>query len=219
MRKIHMKTLLIAIFISISIAGCTSKPNQVLDDSNSRLINVKIETNDSGLILQSFNPDKPSANLPTIGQLPIDKNIRIANNSRIEFFISGYDRTQNFVEPKSKFSTVGVNKIHQNVQLKSMLETITQEFSKFNRETKRQILRTLTSYEIVKNSPKMLFKSKLAEADGELSILKIENQNFRETKLFDRFETISRDLHLSEYFGEIDKDVYKNIELIKLATN
>ena len=151
-----------------------------------------------------------------IGYLPIYRDIELADGPYVIFI---KDPTgDHILSPANKFTVEAEqNSLTVKIDSTSHADLLAKEFKGFNKDTKRQIIRTLTAFDITRETIKRDFDSKAAEAKGELLILKFEDPLFSNSEFAKRMDSMMYDLSSANYLGYLSRDFSNNMRILRLA--
>lgn len=112
----------------------------------------------------------------------------------------------------SKLVKPNENNIVVNLERVSRADELNNQYKKLSKIQKKELIEVVSSFDITLNSPRMLFSSKLAEANGKLNSFLIDMpENFKETPIYSELHSVQFSMKL------IDIDV--NSSSISPAVN
>ena len=135
-------------------------------------------------------------------RIPKDTTIQVTGIINSDFYkIKGYK----LVKPNE-------NNIVVNLEKVSLADELNNQYIKLSKIQKKELVEVVSSFDIALNSPKMLFSSKLAEANGKLNSFFIDMpENFKETPLYSELNSMQSAMKF------IDRDL--NSSVMSLAVN
>ena len=191
-----------------------------------RLLNLKITSDypDLDLAYSALNGDfKGFGNIyltkgsfDGVVRIPKDTTIQVTGIINSDFYkIKGYK----LVKPNE-------NNIVVNLEKVSLADELNNQYIKLSKIQKKELVEVVSSFDIALNSPKMLFSSKLAEANGKLNSFFIDMpENFKETPLYSELNLmqsamkfIDRDVNSSSISHAVNSASNK-IKLLKSVIN
>ena len=118
------------------------------------------------------------------------------------------------------------NNIVVNLEKVSLADELNNQYIKLSKIQKKELVEVVSSFDIALNSPRMLFSSKLAEANGKLNSFFIDMpENFKETPLYSELNLmqsamkfIDRDVNSSSISHAVNSASNK-IKLLKSVIN
>lgn len=238
-----MKKIIFAgVLIGSLLTGCSTAPSKtrgvfalnfcptcVADfqaTPETRLLNLKITSDypDLDLAYSALNGDfKGFGNIyltkgsfDGVVRIPKDTTIQVTGIINSDFYkIKGYK----LVKPNE-------NNIVVNLEKVSLADELNNQYIKLSKIQKKELVEVVSSFDIALNSPKMLFSSKLAEANGKLNSFFIDMpENFKETPLYSELNLmqsamkfIDRDVNSSSISHAVNSASNK-IKLLKSVIN
>ena len=172
-----------------------------------RLINIKVQT------------DIPSLD---IIYTPIPKNFRdnkfyIATGSfngliqapeNVDIYVTGEDKNgyrEGYILIGSTTISAKQSSAVINLRYKLESEVHKEEFNKLTVPQKKNFMQVLNLYRIAINSPKMLFSSKLSEAEGAANVFSLDMpKGFQETNLYNDLSFMRSSLERAERMSRND---------------
>lgn len=172
--------------------SCPSCIAELKPTPGNRLIDIKIESNSPDLrIFYRVNPDDINSyrnqtfitrgNFDGVIQVPENETLLIlAESIDDDSYVTGATR----ISPDQKVASVKFKNL-------SSIEKMSSEFEKLTLKQKRDLMRVVSLYSVTINSPKMLFSSKLAEAEGAANDFYLQMpKSFKETMLRSKLNSI-----------------------------
>ncbi|MDY6458122.1 hypothetical protein [Acinetobacter faecalis] len=102
----------------------------------------------------------------------------------------------------SKLVKPNENNIVVNLKKVSRTDELNDQYKKLSKKQKKELIDVVSSFDITLNSPRMLFSSKLAEANGKLNSFLIDMpENFKKTPIYSELDSVQF------YMKLIDRDV------------
>ena len=238
-----MKKIIFAgVLIGSLLTGCSTAPSKtrgvfalnfcptcVADfqaTPETRLLNLKITSDypDLDLAYSALNGDfqgfgniyLTKGSFDGVVRIPKDTTIQVTGIINSDFYkIKGYK----LVKPNE-------NNIVVNLEKVSLADELNNQYIKLSKIQKKELVEVVSSFDIALNSPKMLFSSKLAEANGKLNSFFIDMpENFKETPLYSELNLmqsamkfIDRDVNSSSISHAVNSASNK-IKLLKSVIN
>ena len=224
-----MKKIIFAgVLIGSLLTGCATAPSKTTGKyalnscptcvadfqatPETRLLNLKITSDypDLDLAYSALNGDfKGFGNIyltkgdfDGVVRIPKDTTIQVTGIINSDFYkIKGYK----LVKPNE-------NNIVVNLEKVSLADELNNQYIKLSKIQKKELVEVVSSFDIALNSPRMLFSSKLAEANGKLNSFLIDMpENFKETPIYSELYSVQTSMKI------IDIDV--NSSSISHAVN
>jgi hypothetical protein len=174
-----------------ALKSCPSCVADLKASPGTRLLDLKVNSNDPNLeIKYSFKGDQ-TKNLKShnvvLGTGSFDGIVQIPENTEIVIG-ANYDYNKYTLKGYRKV-TPQEQKVVVNLNTVLTLDLLTQEFNKLSKDQKKKLIEVVGLYDIALNSPRMLFSSKLSEAEKEANSFYIDMpKNFKETELSNKLE-------------------------------
>jgi hypothetical protein len=176
-----------------ALKSCPSCITELKAAPGTRLINLKVETNNPSLdivyVLQPINAEN-IRNKFHISKGSFDGVVQIPDG--VDVLITGANYDLNTYKQIGD-TTVASNKNSATVNLKTVLisEILSGEFDKLTRNQKKSFMQVASLYNVAINSPKMLFSSKLAEAESAANEFYIDMpKDFKKTQLHRSLDSV-----------------------------
>jgi len=176
-----------------ALKTCPSCIAELKAEPGTRLINLKVETNNPSLdivyVLLPMNTEN-LRNSVYISKGSFDGVVQIPEG--VDVYITGENYDLNTYKLKGGTS-IASNKNSAIVNLKTVLtsEILGDEFNKLTRDQKKSFMQVASLYNVAINSPKMLFSSKLAEAENAANALYIDMpKDFKKTQLHSSLDSV-----------------------------
>ena len=238
-----MKKIIFAgVLIGSLLTGCATAPSKTTGKyalnscptcvaefqatPETRLLNLKITSDypDLDLAYSATHGDYLSfgniyltkGDFDGVVRIPKDTTIQVTGIINSDFYkIKGYK----LVKPNE-------NNIVVNLEKVSLADELNNQYIKLSKIQKKELVEVVSSFDIALNSPKMLFSSKLAEANGKLNSFFIDMpENFKETPLYSELNLmqsamkfIDRDVNSSSISHAVNSASNK-IKLLKSVIN
>lgn len=176
-----------------ALKSCPSCIAELKAEPGTRLINLKVETNDPSLdvvyVIQPMNSENLDKKV-YISKGSFDGVVQIPDG--VDVLITGANYDLNTYSLKGG-TNVASNKNSASVNLKTVLisEILSGEFDKLTRNQKKSFMQVASLYNVAINSPKMLFSSKLAEAESAANEFYIDMpKDFKKTQLHRSLDSV-----------------------------
>lgn len=169
--------------------SCPSCIAELKAEPGTRLINLKVEINDPSFeIVYMLVPIKDSkkvyiskGSFDGVVQIPDGVDVLITAN----YDSNTYSLEGGTVIPSNENSAI------VNLKITLTSEILTDEFNKLTRDQKKALMQVISLYKVAISSPKMLFSSKLAEAENAANDLYIDMpKEFKETEIHSSLRSI-----------------------------
>ena len=149
-------------------------------------------------------------------RIPKDTTILVKGIINSDFYkIKGYK----LVKPNE-------NNIVVNLEKVSLADELNNQYIKLSKIQKKELVEVVSSFDIALNSPKMLFSSKLAEANGKLNSFLIDMpENFKETPIYSELHSVQFSMKLididvnSSSISHVVNSASNKIKLLKSVIN
>jgi len=207
------KTLSVVFALSAFLSGCVA-----LQPNFTRNLKIEMSSTEAvtGLPIYIYK-DGHYANKTLIGNLPLSKEILVAEGKLMIFVddtsegLKLYPSSSFPIEPNQSSLVV-------KIDAKKYKDVLAAEFKTFDTQTKRQIIRIITSLDTASETKKMDFDAKVSEAKGEFSILSVENEAFKKSDFASKLRSMLGTLSIANFLGYIDSDFSKNMAIVRQAT-
>ena len=238
-----MKKIIFAgVLIGSLLTGCSTAPSKtrgvfalnfcptcVADfqaTPETRLLNLKITSDypDLDLAYSALNGDfKGFGNIyltkgsfDGVVRIPKDTTIQVTGIINSDFYkIKGYK----LVKPNE-------NNIVVNLEKVSLADELNNQYIKLSKIQKKELVEVVSSFDIALNSPRMLFSSKLAEANGKLNSFLIDMpENFKETPIYSELYSVQTSMKIididvnSSSISHVVNRASNKIRLLKSVIN
>ena len=224
-----MKKIIFAgVLIGSLLTGCSTAPSKTTGKyalnscptcvadfqatPETRLLNLKITSNypDLDLAYYATHGDYLSFGNIYLTKGDFDGVVRIPKDTTI--LVTGVINSDFDTVKGSKLVKPNENNIVVNLKKVSRTDELNDQYKKLSKKQKKELIDVVSSFDITLNSPRMLFSSKLAEANGKLNSFLIDMpENFKETPIYSELHSVQFSMKL------IDIDV--NSSSISPAVN
>ena len=224
-----MKKIIFAgVLIGSLLTGCATAPSKTTGKyalnscptcvadfqatPETRLLNLKITSDypDLDLAYSALNGDFKGFGNIYLTTGSFDGVVRIPKDTTI--LVKGIINSDFYKIKGSKLVKPNENNIVVNLEKVSIADELNNQYIKLSKIQKKELVEVVSSFDIALNSPKMLFSSKLAEANGKLNSFFIDMpENFKETPIYSELHSVQFSMNL------IDIDV--NSSSISHAVN
>lgn len=204
----------VSLAMTVVLSGCAVQPVQPVP---TRTLDVEITTKSTGLVAYIYPGNNVSARRE-LGTLPLKATVPIGNGSHTIFF-RGFSGVDSYLTPKNIIEvSPDQNSVKENVEVVSFSSVLSKEFKSFSKPTKLQIVKIISSLEVTSKTIKRDFNAKLADTKGELSVLKIDDEKFKDSAFSKKIEQMVSSLNAAAYLDSISSDFYENMKILKQVT-
>ena len=149
-----------------------------------RLINLKVQTDIPSLdIVYTPIPKNFKDNKFYIATESFNGLIQVPEN--VDIYVTGDGYREGYILVGSTTISAKQSSAVINLRYKLESEVHKEEFNKLTMAQKKNFMQVLNLYRVAINSPKMLFSSKLSEAEGAANLFSIDMpKGFQETDLY-----------------------------------
>ena len=238
-----MKKIIFAgVLIGSLLTGCATAPSKTTGKyalnscptcvadfqatPETRLLNLKITSDypDLDLAYSALNGDfqgfgniyLTKGSFDGVVRIPKDTTIQVTGIINSDFYkIKGYK----LVKPNE-------NNIVVNLEKVSLADELNNQYIKLSKIQKKELVEVVSSFDIALNSPRMLFSSKLAEANGKLNSFFIDMpENFKETPIYSELHSVQFSMKLididvnSSSISHVVNRASNKIRLLKSVIN
>ena len=238
-----MKKIIFAgVLIGSLLTGCSTAPSKTTGKyalnscptcvadfqatPETRLLNLKITSDypDLDLAYSALNGDFQGFGNIYLTKGSFDGVVRIPKDTTI--LVTGVINSDFDTVKGSKLVKPNENNIVVNLKKVSRTDELNDQYKKLSKKQKKELIDVVSSFDITLNSPRMLFSSKLAEANGKLNSFFIDMpENFKETPLYSELNLmqsamkfIDRDVNSSSISHAVNSASNK-IKLLKSVIN
>lgn len=206
-----IKKLVLASASALIITGCQVSPSQPPKS-------VDLEVNSNTDVVRVYvAPEDDIFKTKLVGVAPLKTKILISHGSS--------DYNVSYDHPYSGYIKVtpeGANKISRfqdsfssHVDFFEYKPRIEKELPEFSKETKVRIAKIAALARAAENSPKMFFSQKVSEIEGEINMLKIEDEKFKSSDFARLLVDMNSRLNASGIMGEILESYEVKINLVE----
>ena len=238
-----MKKIIFAgVLIGSLLTGCSTAPSKTTGKyalnscptcvadfqatPETRLLNLKITSDypDLDLAYSALNGDfqgfgniyLTKGSFDGVVRIPKDTTIQVTGIINSDFYkIKGYK----LVKPNE-------NNIVVNLEKVSLADELNNQYIKLSKIQKKELVEVVSSFDIALNSPRMLFSSKLAEANGKLNSFLIDMpENFKETPIYSELYSVQTSMKIididvnSSSISHVVNRASNKIRLLKSVIN
>ena len=238
-----MKKIIFAgVLIGSLLTGCATAPSKTTGKyalnscptcvadfqatPETRLLNLKITSDypDLDLAYSALNGDfqgfgniyLTKGSFDGVVRIPKDTTIQVTGIINSDFYkIKGYK----LVKPNE-------NNIVVNLEKVSLADELNNQYIKLSKIQKKELVEVVSSFDIALNSPRMLFSSKLAEANGKLNSFLIDMpENFKETPIYSELYSVQTSMKIididvnSSSISHVVNRASNKIRLLKSVIN
>lgn len=149
-----------------------------------RLINLKVQTDISSLdIIYTSTPKNVRDNKFYIATGSFNGLIQVPEN--VDIYVTGDGYREGYILVGGTTISAKQSSAVLNLRYKLESEVHKEEFNKLTVAQKKNFMQVLNLYRVAINSPKMLFSSKLSEAEGAANLFSLDMpKGFQETDLY-----------------------------------
>jgi hypothetical protein len=187
-----------------ALSTCPSCISQLRGTPGTRLIKLKVQTDTPSLdIVYTYIPKDFKNNKFHIATGSFDGVIQIPEN--VDVYVTGSDYRQGYILVGGTTISSKQNSAVINLRYKHESEVHKEEFNKLTMVQKKNFMQVLNLYRVAINSPKMLFSSKLSEANGAADLFSMDMpKGFQETDLYNDFKFMRSSLDMAEKMSSRD---------------
>ena len=238
-----MKKIIFAgVLIGSLLTGCSTAPSKTTGKyalnscptcvadfqatPETRLLNLKITSDypDLDLAYSATHGDYLSFGNIYLTKGDFDGVVRIPKDTTI--LVTGVINSDFDTVKGSKLVKPNENNIVVNLKKVSRTDELNDQYKKLSKKQKKELIDVVSSFDITLNSPRMLFSSKLAEANGKLNSFLIDMpENFKKTPIYSELDSvqfymklIDRDVNSSS-ISHVVKSASNKIKLLKSVIN
>ena len=209
----------------VALKSCSNCVAELKDVPGTRLLDLIVTSNDPDLEIKYWLENPGQRSIPiALAKGSFDGVIQLQENQKI--FVSAMEDAEYSIKGGKNILP---NETSAKVYLKKVntLELLTKDFNTLTKDQKRQFIEVVGLYDIALNSPKMLFASKVAEADKEMNNFYLDvPKSFKDTDLHKKLDFLKSQMNfinkqintLGRVATGIDYE-RKNIDLIKKVIN
>lgn len=238
-----MKKIIFAgVLIGSLLTGCATAPSKTTGKyalnscptcvaefqatPETRLLNLKITSDYPNLDLaySATHGDYLSFGNIYLTKGDFDGVVRIPKDTTI--LVKGIINSDFYKIKGSKLVKPNENNIVVNLEKVSIADELNNQYIKLSKIQKKELVEVVSSFDIALNSPKMLFSSKLAEANGKLNSFLIDMpENFKETPIYSELHSVQFSMKLididvnSSSISHVVNSASNKIKLLKSVIN
>lgn len=238
-----MKKIIFAgVLIGSLLTGCATAPSKTTGKyalnscptcvaefqatPETRLLNLKITSDYPNLDLaySATHGDYLSFGNIYLTKGDFDGVVRIPKDTTI--LVKGIINSDFYKIKGSKLVKPNENNIVVNLEKVSIADELNNQYIKLSKIQKKELVEVVSSFDIALNSPKMLFSSKLAEANGKLNSFLIDMpENFKETPIYSELHSVQFSMNLididvnSSSISHVVNSASNKIKLLKSVIN
>lgn len=238
-----MKKIIFAgVLIGSLLTGCATAPSKTTGKyalnscptcvaefqatPETRLLNLKITSDYPNLDLaySATHGDYLSFGNIYLTKGDFDGVVRIPKDMTI--LVKGIINSDFYKIKGSKLVKPNENNIVVNLEKVSIADELNNQYIKLSKIQKKELVEVVSSFDIALNSPKMLFSSKLAEANGKLNSFLIDMpENFKETPIYSELHSVQFSMNLididvnSSSISHVVNSASNKIKLLKSVIN
>ena len=238
-----MKKIIFAgVLIGSLLTGCSTAPSKtrgvfalnfcptcVADfqaTPETRLLNLKITSDypDLDLAYSATHGDYLSFGNIYLTKGDFDGVVRIPKDTTI--LVTGVINSDFDTVKGSKLVKPNENNIVVNLKKVSRTDELNDQYKKLSKKQKKELIDVVSSFDITLNSPRMLFSSKLAEANGKLNSFLIDMpENFKETPIYSELYSVQTSMKIididvnSSSISHVVNRASNKIRLLKSVIN
>ena len=238
-----MKKIIFAgVLIGSLLTGCSTAPSKTTGKyalnscptcvadfqatPETRLLNLKITSNypDLDLAYYATHGDYLSFGNIYLTKGDFDGVVRIPKDTTI--LVTGVINSDFDTVKGSKLVKPNENNIVVNLKKVSRTDELNDQYKKLSKKQKKELIDVVSSFDITLNSPRMLFSSKLAEANGKLNSFFIDMpENFKETPIYSELHSVQSSMKIididvnSSSISHVVNRASNKIRLLKSVIN
>ena len=238
-----MKKIIFAgVLIGSLLTGCSTAPSKTTGKyalnscptcvadfqatPETRLLNLKITSDypDLDLAYSATHGDYLSFGNIYLTKGDFDGVVRIPKDTTI--LVTGVINSDFDTVKGSKLVKPNENNIVVNLKKVSRTDELNDQYKKLSKKQKKELIDVVSSFDITLNSPRMLFSSKLAEANGKLNSFLIDMpENFKETPIYSELYSVQTSMKIididvnSSSISHVDNRASNKIRLLKSVIN
>ena len=238
-----MKKIIFAgVLIGSLLTGCATAPSKTTGKyalnscptcvaefqatPETRLLNLKITSDYPNLDLaySATHGDYLSFGNIYLTKGDFDGVVRIPKDTTI--LVKGIINSDFYKIKGSKLVKPNENNIVVNLEKVSLADELNNQYIKLSKIQKKELVEVVSSFDIALNSPRMLFSSKLAEANGKLNSFFIDMpENFKETPIYSELHSVQFSMKLididvnSSSISHVVNSASNKIKLLKSVIN
>ena len=238
-----MKKIIFAgVLIGSLLTGCSTAPSKTTGKyalnscptcvadfqatPETRLLNLKITSDypDLDLAYSALNGDFKGFGNIYLTKGSFDGVVRIPKDTTI--LVTGVINSDFDTVKGSKLVKPNENNIVVNLKKVSRTDELNDQYKKLSKKQKKELIDVVSSFDITLNSPRMLFSSKLAEANGKLNSFLIDMpENFKETPIYSELYSVQTSMKIididvnSSSISHVVNRASNKIRLLKSVIN